>query len=617
MSMLSIPPKYLNRKVMDWLKMADAGELVLPSFQRSYVWDPPRVANYLVALLERKPTGTFLILEADDPIQFSSRRLLGCRNDGSVGKPRELVLDGQQRLTALWGALRGNKEKRYFIRVENLLHCKMIVEEVVWRSPKWKAKNPELIWKENLVPADILWHDRDSSTGSGTLDRIAEWCKTAPKTKGGPNFLYQAIARLRERLLIEPFLQYCMLAKETEPDVAIDIFIKVNESAVKLKKIDIIVALAQSDHEVDLRSRARDFLHRSSELRHYFNPVMRKAIPEIAEWVLKVGCLKVDSEDHPDGLAPKESNYVLAINYLTERDLNELEGDLDATLNFVARNGGGATKRTLAAWPPVHVIAALQNDLRAVANVSAGAVNHLILSYLWRSFLTSRYQAIANDRLLHDFRGLREYLRRVETGSGKPNLAATVPIFDESAYPLPSAESLRRPTGVPWIGGISRLGRAIAAVVMQKNPLDWVTGQELDFERVRDLESKKKLKRHYVFDETCFPTDVLEKISIKHGLNGVLLARPSVPTGNDKDPVNFLEWIRQNKPKVTELEILRRTGSHLIPYKSLEKNGNLVWHYSNFLKARAVKVEEEIRKLTTLRSRDPDSLRWAKRRSPS
>ncbi len=31
-------PKFGDRKIGTWLRMAEAGEIVLPSFQRSYVW---------------------------------------------------------------------------------------------------------------------------------------------------------------------------------------------------------------------------------------------------------------------------------------------------------------------------------------------------------------------------------------------------------------------------------------------------------------------------------------------------------------------------------------------------------------------------------------------------
>ena len=97
--------RYADRSVLDWLKMADNGSIALPSFQRSYIWDNQRIANYLSALFEDKPTGIFLVLETHNgKPHFVSRALKG--SDADLTEVKELLLDGQQRLTSLWNALR-------------------------------------------------------------------------------------------------------------------------------------------------------------------------------------------------------------------------------------------------------------------------------------------------------------------------------------------------------------------------------------------------------------------------------------------------------------------------------------------------------------------------------
>ena len=130
MPFLNTPPIYDSRSVKDWLEMADRGEVLLPNFQRSFVWKPKQTADYLMALLENRPTGILLVLEATDPLQFKSRFLHGHDFTRDVStetgkQPRELVLDGQQRLTSLWGALRGTADKRYFIRVIDLAGARL------------------------------------------------------------------------------------------------------------------------------------------------------------------------------------------------------------------------------------------------------------------------------------------------------------------------------------------------------------------------------------------------------------------------------------------------------------------------------------------------------------
>lgn len=600
MSVLKTPPAYDSRSVKEWLTMAARGDVLLPNFQRSFVWKPQQTAEYLRALLEKRPTGSFLILEAEGRLPFGCRSLhrVGSepeRITDSGSASRELVLDGQQRLTALWGALKGVGPKRYVILVNDLLHNDPEVETVIWKSPAWS--NPAKMYRENCVPADIL---------GGEPADISHWCQEA----AGDEWLalHDTTSKLRERLVTEPKLQYCLLKKDTGRDTAIDIFINVNRSAVKLKEVDIAIAMAEADHEVDLRSRVADYVERSTEIGHYFSPDLKRAIPEVAEWMLKVSCLRVAQEKGPDGLAPSATHYPSSVKHLCGRGthgesgngsgaggegakarLRQMEDDLDAALRFVAERGG-ATKRTLPAWPPVHVIAALQNDVRAVGPALKDDAERLLSAYLWRSFVTDRYEKLANARLLEDYRALRDHLRALDqwkaAGGAKPKLSA--PAFDT---PLPSIDKFQR---AGWIGGASRLGKAIAAMAMQRQPRDWVTGERLDPARVRELEQARELERRHVFPPDPFERHVSNDIAL--GLNGVLL-----PKGCFKpcDPANLSKTIGDGGGELHELELRARVESHLVRWVTLQRQGAAPkFRYDSFVKERASVMAAQAAKLT-------------------
>ena len=518
-------------------------------------------------------------------------------------------MDGQQRLTSLWGALDGREKRRYFIGVRNLRESDLEVETVIWRTRSWS--NPAKMYLEHWIPVDILWNDPDpsqsSSPGPPSSDTIKGWCQQAAEDDW--ERLFDDVMKIRERLILNPKLQYCSLANDTSSDTAIDIFINVNRSAIKLKQIDIAIAIARADHGEDLRTRVERYLRRSSEALHYFPPDFSRAIPDVAAWVLKVGCLKVQSDKHPEGLPPKETHYPSAVGSLFESDqpdpvararerdarMKQLEADLDAALQFVARRGG-ATKRTLPAWPPVHVIAALQGDVRMAGDALRDEIEQLLSAYVWRAFVTSRYQAQANDRLLDDFKSLRDYIRSLvawrNSGGSKP--ALVVPAFDQEAHPLPTSALIQR---AAWIGGGSRLGRAIAAVCMECSPFDWWSGQRLDPEGVRALESRGQLARHYVFPPTLFDGNVPG--NFKLGVNGILL--PKRPKKlMSLDPYDYLESVRDNHPELDDLDIMSRVGSHQIPYWTLDKKtGSVGMRYDHFIKSRASQVANKMKELAS------------------
>ena len=176
---------------------------------------------------------------------------------------------------------------------------------------------------------------------------------------------------------------------------------------------------------------------------------------------------------------------------------------------------GGATEDTLPALPPVYVIAALQDDLRAIKKAARkGTANKLITTYLWRAFLTDRYEAQANDRLFEDFKGLQRCLEQIKD---KGNYADPPVIFNDTEHSLPTAEELTKP--LQWIRR-KRLGRAVAAIAMRRMPRDWVTGETLDANTIRTLEDTSNLDRHHVFPREVLKVHCTTE-EINHGLNGV------------------------------------------------------------------------------------------------
>ena len=588
--------RYADRSVLDWLKMADNGSIALPSFQRSYIWDNQRIANYLSALFEDKPTGIFLVLETHNgKPQFVSRALKG--SDADLTEVKELLLDGQQRLTSLWNALRGTSDGcKFYIEVEDLTNRKMEVKQIIPyldSSAMGKAVCcPPTAFQKNFVPLDILYDDEggesvneDSADEPGT---IWNWCDhTCRKSNLATRRLEIAVRKLRERLLLGRLLHYCVLPAETDPTVAIDIFVETNKSSLTIKRFDIVVAIAQGSHEEDLRMRISDFYTESTEIPHYFSHNEETAISQIGEWLLKVACLKAN-------LPPKEQNYEKALHNLYKNEehtgderLAGLQKNLEAAL-IIAANNGGATAETLPAQPPVYVIAALQDDLQAIKKAARkSTANKLISTYLWRGFLTDRYEAQANDRLFEDFKGLRRCLEQIkDTGDYDEPLV----IFNDTEHPLPTAEELAKP--LQWIRR-KRLGRAVAAIALQRTPRDWVTGETLNASTIRTLEDTSKLDRHHVFPREFLKAHCTTE-EINHGLNGILLTKGSNLTLTKKDPTLSLQWILKETKDLSETELRGRVESHLVPYDAFKASGTTKSRYKNFLKERAKLVAAEI-----------------------
>lgn len=588
--------EYKSRQIHQWLHMADSGALALPDFQRSWVWNPARTAQYLKAVIENRPTGTFLILESDEKPQFGSRRFNGMATEASPAE--ELVLDGQQRLTSLWKALGGETDPkhRFYLQVRNLVTLDLKVDEVTFYSPRTgfgkKLEDPQFAYGKNCVPIDILADRRtriDKDVGI-ELREIWHWCDAA-KGNGGAmdvKLLDTAIRTyLREELLFNRHLWYCNLYRSTKTSVAVDIFVETNSSSVQIKRFDIVVALARGKYDKDLREKIHDSVRSSDIMEHYFKPDPEEWIPDVGEWMLRVACLR-------SGKAPKESNYQDAFETMVGdvglASLDDLMKDLEGTLGIAAREGS-PTMRTLPSWPPLHVIAAIQEVAAGFRDpLKINARDKLICAYYWRSLLTNRHEAQANDRLLVDYTDL---CRCIEEISEHGRVVGSLPeVFDEDVHPVPGADQLAE--SLPWIGS-GRLGRAVAALVSRRGPLDWATGQKFDVERIRELEDMRRLDRHHVFPRDVLKREGIDRMRIQHGLNGVLLNRFTNRKLAKSDPHDYFDDILK---EVTENDLRDRVESHLVPYDTMWTKSTVEERYKQYIKMRAERVSLEIKKVT-------------------
>ena len=79
----------------------DSGYMALPKFQRGYVWNRDQVRGLMDSLYHRHPVGSLLVWAT--PADSANHR---GEHDLAPGVVR-LLLDGQQRITSLYGIIRG------------------------------------------------------------------------------------------------------------------------------------------------------------------------------------------------------------------------------------------------------------------------------------------------------------------------------------------------------------------------------------------------------------------------------------------------------------------------------------------------------------------------------
>jgi hypothetical protein len=156
-----------NRPLPDWFTRIRTHQTVLPRFQRFEAWGHASVIQLFNTILQDLPVGAVLVLEVGDEEPFVSRTIKGAPTTGE--RVTEHLLDGQQRLTALWRGLHNNYEDRtyfLFFTPDEETGMPYYVDSVArWHKegdteprPFW-ANRPKEQWKRRMIPLDLCEPD--------------------------------------------------------------------------------------------------------------------------------------------------------------------------------------------------------------------------------------------------------------------------------------------------------------------------------------------------------------------------------------------------------------------------------------------------------------------------
>ena len=142
-------------KVSDLLSDVKNGRIGLPDLQRPFVWKDNKIRELYDSMLKGYPIGYIMLWES--PADYDEKKS-GIGINGKIyTEPKELVIDGQQRLTALVASMYGVKVKdKNFVEREIKISFNPLTREfAVWtsafeRTPEWIPKVSDVfLAKEN------------------------------------------------------------------------------------------------------------------------------------------------------------------------------------------------------------------------------------------------------------------------------------------------------------------------------------------------------------------------------------------------------------------------------------------------------------------------------------
>jgi hypothetical protein len=204
------------------LDQVDAGTMLLPEFQRGYVWNRDQVRGLMRSLYRGYPVGGLLVWEAE----ADAASVRGLTPAAGV---KQLLLDGQQRVTSLYGIVRGRPPEFFEGDPAAFTGLRFNVEDETF---------------EFFAPAkmqdDPRWVDLTSLFTKGLEPEIGK-LNEEPETKLQIVAYMTRLARLRS-LLDREFHAEKITGADKSVDIVVDIFNRVNSGGTKLSKGDLALA---------------------------------------------------------------------------------------------------------------------------------------------------------------------------------------------------------------------------------------------------------------------------------------------------------------------------------------------------------------------------------------
>ncbi|MBI2939471.1 MAG: DUF262 domain-containing protein, partial [Chloroflexi bacterium] len=211
-------------KIQTILDQIDLGAIALPEFQRGYVWNREQVRKLMWSLYHRYPVGSLMVWVTKTENALT-------RGNGHVGSGVvHLLLDGQQRVTSLYGIIRG-KPPRFFKGDDpppfTGLHFHLDDETFEFYAPAKMKDNP--IW---VNVTDLM------QTGVGPpIGKLLATPMYAPKIGTYINRLTAIASITAIDLHIEQ-----VTGEDKTVEVVVDVFNTVNSGGTKLSKGDLALA---------------------------------------------------------------------------------------------------------------------------------------------------------------------------------------------------------------------------------------------------------------------------------------------------------------------------------------------------------------------------------------
>ncbi|MCY4288537.1 MAG: DUF262 domain-containing protein [Aestuariivita sp.] len=473
------------------------GRFVIPDFQRDFEWKPWDITLLMRSIFLDYYVGSLLLWKSKEE-NFEALACQPIYGHGEKGSPEHIVLDGQQRLTALYYACVApdlplpNRANRaiYFINVDHYMREEYDTSfDYDWKNRRIKkiTEDPEVQYHEHIFPLSVVgkggfamskwaqgyvgyWRTKTAEAKDAgdceTLEKLSTYAMNAEK-----------FSETLESLTQQYQISYIELDSDLGLEKICDIFTQINRRGVRLDVFDLLNALLRPRG-----LRLKEMWHKAQGRLDFVDSArLNVYILQIMSILKQAYC----SPKYLYYLMPERQKTIRTSDGKTEKEILVRTNDefvelwdksvsaLEHAIKMLRHphEFGVTSSKYLPYVSILPAFSALQEYGSALPANKQLDAQHKIRFWYWAAIFTSRYSGSVESTAARDFQDVKAW---IENDTKEP---ALLPEFRDRVKRL----ELRRETkyGTSTYNGIFNL-------LVMKGARDWITGKIPDEELLDD-----------------------------------------------------------------------------------------------------------------------------------